>query len=78
MNFSTKISNTAFPLSCCLESLIIYKKPILISFCGKVLPGFKSKNDNSPQTRSTKYSEDSSDLLEYQATIHNAGVWFSE
>ena len=43
-----------------------------------MLPGFKSKNDNSPQTRSTKYSEDSSDLLEYQATIHNAGVWFSE
>ena len=35
MNFSTKISNTAFPLSCCLESLIIYKKPILISFVEK-------------------------------------------
>ena len=42
------------------------------------MPGCKSKNDNSPQTRSTKYSEDSSDLLEYQAKAHNAGVWFSE
>ena len=48
--------------SCCLEFLIIYKKSVQVSFCGKVLPGGKTKNHNSPQTRSTKYSEDGSDL----------------
>ena len=60
--FSTKISNTEFPLSCCSEFSIIYKKSMLVSFCGKVLPGNKTKNDDSPETRNTKYSEDSSDL----------------
>ena len=38
------------------------QKSVLISFRVKVLLGCKSKNDHSPQTRSTKYSEDSSDL----------------
>ena len=61
-NFSTKISNTEFPLSCCLEFLIIYKKSFEVSVYGKVLPGSKTKNDNSPQTRGTKYSENCSDL----------------
>ena len=61
-NIWRKISNTEFPLSCCLELLVIYKKSMLVSFCGKVLPGSKTKNDNSPQTRSTKYSKDSSGL----------------
>ena len=53
-NFLTKI-----PLSRCLEFL---KKSLLLNFCGKVLPGDKTKNHSSPQTQSTKYSEDSSDL----------------
>ena len=53
------ISNTEFPLSRCLEFL---KKSVLVSFCGEVLPGGKTKSHGSPQTRSAKYSEDSSDL----------------
>ena len=53
------ISNTEFPLSCCLE---FRKKSVLVSFCGKILPGGKTKNHGFPQTRSTKYSEDSSGL----------------
>ena len=52
---------------------------MLVRFCGKVLPRNKTKNDNSPLTQSTKYSEDSSDFhFEHQATTHNVGVWFSE
>ena len=53
-NFSTKI-----PLSRCLEFL---KKSELVSFCGKVLSGGKTKNHSSRKTQSTKYFEDSSDL----------------
>ena len=34
-NFLTKISNTEFLLSCCLEFLIIHKKIVQVSFCGK-------------------------------------------
>ena len=57
-NFSTKNSNTEFPL----EFLIIYRKYVQVSFCGKVLPGSKTKNGNSPQPGSTKCSEDSTGL----------------
>ena len=49
-------------LSYCLEFLIIYKKCVQVNFCGKVLPGNKTENDNSPQTRNTNFSEDSCDL----------------
>ena len=57
-DFSTKNSNSEFYL----EFLIIYKKYVQVSFCGKVLPGSKTKNGNSPQPGSTKYSEDSTGL----------------
>ena len=71
MNFSIKISNTDFFLSC-LEFLIIYEKSVKSNFCGKVLPRNKTENDNPPQTRNTEYSEDSSDLLlsiQLQSTV---------
>ena len=61
-NFSTKTFNTKFPLTCCSEFIIIYENSVQVSFCGKVLPGNKTENDNSPQTRNTKYSEDSSNV----------------
>ena len=44
------------------NQIIIYQKSMLVSFCGKVLPGGKTENDNSPLPESNKYSEDSSDL----------------
>ena len=47
--FLTKISNIEFPLSC-LEFLIIHKTSVQVNFCGKVLSGNKTENDNSPQT----------------------------
>ena len=28
-----------------------------VNFCGNVLPGNKTEHDNSPQIRSTKYSD---------------------
>ena len=49
-------------LSYCLKFLIIYKKCAQVNFCRKVLPGNKTENDNSPQTRNTNFSEDSFDL----------------
>ena len=33
-----------------------------VTVCGKALTGKNTENDNSLQTRNTKYSEDSSDL----------------
>ena len=44
-----RISNTGFPLSHCLEFLIIHKKSIQVNFCERMLPGNKTENDNSLQ-----------------------------
>ena len=49
-------------LSYCLEIFIIYKKSVQVTFREKLLLGNKTERDDSPQTRSTKYSENSSDL----------------
>ena len=35
---------------------------VQVTVCGKALTGKNTENDNSLQTRNTKYSEDSSDL----------------
>ena len=43
-------------------------------FLGKVLPGSKTKNSNSPQPGSTKYSEDSTGLL-FWVSSYNSQCW---
>ena len=48
--------------SYCLKFLIIYKKCVQVNFCRKVLPGNKTENDDSRQTRNANFSEDSCDL----------------
>ena len=62
MEIFRQTSNTDFPLSCCLKFLIIHKLSIQVNFCGTMLPGNKTKNDNSPQKSKYKYFEDSSDI----------------
>ena len=48
--FLTKISNTEYHLSRCLELPIIHKNLLLeVNFCERMLPGYKTENDNSPQ-----------------------------
>ena len=77
--FFGKISNTEFPLSCCLDLLIIYKKSVPVIFVEKGCQEVKQQMiiicklevPNILRIIVTYH-------FECQATAHNTGVWFSE
>ena len=50
------------------------QKYVPVSFCGKVLPGSKTEDGNSPQPGSTKYSEDSTGLP-FWVSSYNPHCW---